>query len=220
MACRYGRPKNLRNGFSAAYSTKRFCCVPTVAHDSVGRQYPIGRRPAQFLGSLRQAIRVRHYSIRTEDTYVDWVRRLILFHGKRHPLELGPSGVAAFLNHLAFDRGVAAFTQNQAKSAILFLYRVVLYVQLPWLNEIVAAKDRRRLPVVLTPGEVKNLLNELSGTTGLIASLLYGPGMRALEGLRVRGKDVDFVRREALIRDGKGGKDRVAVLPENLILPL
>ena len=134
--------------------------------------------PPKLLHCLRQAIRVRHYSIRTEDAYLDWVRRLMLFHGKRHPLELGPSGVAAFLNHLAFDRGVAASTQNQAKSAILFIYRVVLYVQLPWLNEIVAAKDRRRLPVVLTPGEVKNLLNELSATTGLIASLLYGTGMR------------------------------------------
>ena len=176
--------------------------------------------PPRLLDSLRQAIRVRHYSIRTEDTYVAWVRRLILFHDKRHPSELGAPEVAAFLTHLAVDRGVAASTQNQAKSAILFLYRVVLNVQLPWLDEIVAAKDGRRLPVVLTPGEVRNLLNELNCTMGLVGSLLYGTGMRVLEVLRLRIKDVGFERREILVRDGKGGKDRVTVLPENLILPL
>ena len=109
---------------------------------------------------------------------------------------------------------------SQAKSALLFLYRVVLGVQLPWLDEIVAAKDKRRLPVVLTPGEVRSLLHELNGTMGLVASLLYGTGMRLLEGLRLRVKDVGFERRELLVRDGKGGKDRVTVLPENLLLPL
>jgi integron integrase len=176
--------------------------------------------PPKLLDLLRHAIRVRHYSIRTEDAYVDWVRRLILFHGKRHPAALGAAEVTAFLTHLAVERSVAPSTQNQAKSAILFLYRVVLESQLPWLDEIVAAKDRRRLPVVLTQSEVRSLLNELSGTMGLVASLLYGTGMRVLEGLRLRVKDVDFQRREILIRDGKGGKDRVTVLPENLILPL
>ncbi len=176
--------------------------------------------PPKLLDSLRHAIRLRHYSIRTEDTYVDWVRRLILFHNKRHPNELGAAEVTAFLTHLAVDRGVAPSTQNQAKSAILFLYRVVLNAQLPWLDEIVAAHDRRRLPVVLTSGEVRGLLHELSGTTGLVASLLYGTGMRLLEVLRLRAKDVGFERREILVRDGKGGKDRVTVLPENLILPL
>jgi site-specific recombinase XerD len=151
---------------------------PTVVNPQSGGSVP----PPRLLDSLRQAIRLRHYSMRTEDTYVDWVRRLILFHGKRHPIELGPGDVEAFLNHLAVERRVAPSTQNQAKSAILFLYRVVLNAQLPWLEEIVAAKDRRRLPVVLTPAEVRNLLNELNGTTGLIASLLYGTGMRVLEG--------------------------------------
>ena len=174
----------------------------------------------RLLDQLRAAIRVRHYSIRTEATYVDWSRRFILFHGKRHPLGLGPSHVAAFLTHLAVDRGVSPSTQNQAKSALLFLYKVVLGVQLPWLAEIVAAKDQRRLPVVLTPGEVRALLQELSGTMGLVASLLYGTGMRLLEGLRLRVKDVGFERRELIVRDGKGGKDRVTVLPENLLLPL
>ena len=169
---------------------------------------------------MREAIRVRHYAIRTETTYIDWARRFILFHGKRHPQELGATDVAAFLTYLAVDRNVASSTQNQAKSALLFLYRVVLELQLPWLDEIVAAKDRRRLPVVLTPAEVRTLLHEMSGTTGLVASLLYGTGMRLLEGLRLRVKDVGFERREILVRDGKGGKDRVTVLPENLIAPL
>ncbi len=176
--------------------------------------------PPRLLDQLREAIRVRHYSIRTEDAYADWARRFILFHGKRHPLDLGVSEVTAFLTHLAVNRGVAASTQNQAKSALLFLYRVVLGVQLPWLDEVVGAKSPRRLPVVLTPTEVRALLHELSGTMGLVASLLYGTGMRLLEGLRLRVKDIDFERREIIIREGKGRKDRVTVLPENLMLPL
>jgi len=174
----------------------------------------------KLLDSLRQAIRVRHYSIRTEDTYVDWVRRFILFHGKRHPRDMGATEVAAFLTHLAVDRGVAPSTQNQAKSALLFLYREVLQTEMRWLDEVVAAKVHRRLPVVLTPSEARALLHELSGTMGLICSMLYGTGVRVLEGLRLRVKDVGFERREIVVRDGKGGKDRVTVLPENLILPL
>ena len=169
---------------------------------------------------MRDAIRLRHYSIRTEQTYVDWARRFILFHEKRHPLQMGPSEVAAFLTYLAVQRHVAPATQGQARSALLFLYREVLGVQLPWLDEVVAAKDKRRLPVVLTPAEVRALLHELNGTVGLVAALLYGTGMRLLEGLRLRVKDVEFERRELIVRNGKGGKDRVTVLPENLILPL
>jgi len=174
----------------------------------------------RLLDRLRDAIRVKHYSIRTEDVYVDWVRRFILFHDKRHPLDLGAADVSAFLTYLATQRHVAPSTQNQAKSALLFLYRVVLNVQLPWLDEIVAAKAARKLPVVLTQTEVRALLHELHGTMGLVASLLYGTGMRMLEALRLRIKDVEYQRREVLVRDGKGGKDRVTVLPENLILPL
>ncbi len=176
--------------------------------------------PPRLLDQLRQAIRVRHYSIRTEATYVDWVRRFILFHGKRHPSKLGAAEVGAFLTDLAVERCVAASTQNQAKSAILFLYRVVLELELPWLDEIVVAKGARRLPVVLTPHEVRDLLAHTSGVTDLVAALLHGTGMRLLEGLRLRVKDVDVERREILVRDGKCGKDRVTVLPENLILPL
>jgi integrase len=151
---------------------------------------------------------------------VDWTRRFILFNGKRHPLDMGEAEVEAFLSHLATDRRVAAATQNQAKSALLFLYEEALRLQLPWLDEVVGAKDNRRLPVVLTPGEVRALLNEPGGTAWLVASLLYGTGMRLMEGLRLRVKDIDFERRELVVRDGKGAKDRVTVLPENVVLPL
>jgi integron integrase len=133
---------------------------------------------------------------------------------------MGPDEVAAFLTHLAVDRGVAPATQGQARSAVLFLYKIVLNESLPWLEEVVAAKNLRRLPVVLTVGEVRKLLDEMSGPTGLVASLLYGTGMRLLEGLRLRVKDVEFERREIIVRDGKGQKDRMTVLPENLVLPL
>jgi integron integrase len=169
---------------------------------------------------MRDHLRTRHYSIRTETAYVDWVRRFILFHDKRHPAEMGAVEVAAFLTHLAVDRQVSASTQNQAKSAILYLYKEVLQVQLPWLDEVVQAKAPKRLPVVLTPTEVRELLMHMQGTTGLIARLLYGTGMRLLEALRLRVKDVEFARREILIREGKGNKDRITVLPENLIADL
>jgi integron integrase len=148
------------------------------------------------------------------------VRRFVLFHNKRHPRDVGADEVAQFLTHLAVERDVAPSTQGQAKSALLFLYRVVLNLNLPWLDEIVAAQNPRRLPVVLTPSEVRQLMAEMSGSAGLMASLLYGTGMRLLEGLRLRVKDVEFERREVLVRNGKGGKDRVTVLPENLVLPL
>lgn len=174
----------------------------------------------RLLDQLRRAIRVRHYSIRTEAAYVDWVRRFILFHGKRHPRDMGPEEVAGFLTHLAVERNVAPATQGQARSALLFLYRVVLDTNLPWLDEVIAARNPRRLPVVLTPGEVRRLLAELNGSVGLLVALLYGTGMRLLEGLRLRVKDVEFERREIVVRSGKGGKDRVTVLPENLVLPL
>ena len=179
-----------------------------------------GKPEPRLLDQLRAAVRSRHYSIRTEDTYVQWARRFIVYHDKRHPREMGPVEVQAFLSHLAVDRTVAASTQNQAKSALLFLYRVVLGIELPWLDEIVSAKAPRRLPMVLTLSQVRALLEAMNGPTGLLASLLYGTGMRLLEGLRLRVKDVGFERREIIVREGKGGKDRVTVLPENLIVPL
>lgn len=174
----------------------------------------------RLLDQLRAAVRARHYSIRTETAYADWARRFILFHDRRHPREMGAAEVAAFLTHLENERRVSASTQNQAKSALLFLYRQVLGVDLPWLDEIVQAKRGERLPVVLTPREVRELMHGLNGTLGLFVGLLYGTGMRLLEGLRLRVKDVELTRREIVVREGKGNKDRVTVLPENLVLPL
>jgi len=180
---------------------------------------PASSRP-RLLDELRAALRIRHYAYRTEQVYVDWVRRFILFHGKRHPRDMGAREVTAFLSHLATERCVSASTQNQAKAAILFLYENVLHIDLPWLGEVVSAQVSRRLPVVLTQKEVGAMLQCLDGTMGLIASLLYGTGMRVLEALRLRVKDVEFERREIIVREGKGNKDRVTVLPENLLLPL
>ncbi len=174
----------------------------------------------KLLDRMREEIRIRHYSIRTEEAYIDWARRFILFHNKRHPSEMGAVEVSAFLTHLAVNRNVAASTQNQAKSALLFLYKHVLNIELPWLDEVISAKQPKRLPVVLTVTEVRRLLSAMSGTTGLIASLLYGTGMRVLEGARLRVQDIEFERREIIVREGKGNKDRVTVLPENLIIQL
>ncbi|WP_306563728.1 integron integrase [Aquabacterium sp.] len=193
---------------------------PLATTSSPTPSVPPSTQGPKLLDALRTQLRVMHYAIRTEDAYVDWVKRFILFHGKRHPRDMGPKEVAEFLSHLAVARNVSASTQNQAKAAILFLYRHVLGTQLPWVDDVVIAKVPQRLPVVLTAREVRSLLHELNGTTALVASLLYGTGMRLMEGLRLRVKDIDFERREIVIREGKGSKDRVTVLPENLIDPL
>jgi integron integrase len=169
---------------------------------------------------LRDRLRVKHYSIRTEQAYVEWVRRFILFHDKAHPRQLGPKQVEAFLTHLAVRGRVAASTQNQAKSAILFLYREVIDRELPWLEGVVVARAPQRLPVVLTQEEVQEVLGRMRGTPGLIAKLLYGSGLRILECMRLRVKDIDFSRKEILVREGKGAKDRVTMLPGSLVEPL
>ena len=174
----------------------------------------------KLLDQVRGKIRLKHYSIRTEQAYVDWIRRFILHFGKRHPRELGAAEVEAFLTHLAVAGKVAASTQNQAKSALLFLYREVLEAELSWLDNVERAKAPKRLPVVLTREEVHGVLVRLSGTHWLIASLLYGAGLRIMEGLRLRVKDVEFSRKEILVRDGKGFKDRVTMLPAALAAPL
>lgn len=176
--------------------------------------------PPRLLDQVRARIRFKHYSIRTEQTYVDWIKRFVRHFGKRHPREMGADEVQAFLSSLAVEGRVAASTQNQAKSALLFLYKEVLGVDLPWLNQVEAAKTSRRLPVVLSQGEVAAVLSTMKGTTGLVARLLYGTGMRVMEGLRLRVKDVDFGRGEILVRDGKGAKDRVTMLPARLSLEL
>jgi integron integrase len=177
-------------------------------------------KPAKLLDQVRDRLRVKHYSIRTEHTYVDWIKRYILFHGKRHPKDMAARDVEAFLTHLAVQGRVAASTQNQAKSAILFLYREVLEIQLSWLDNVTQAKAPKRLPVVLTVSEVQAVLSRLTGTHALIASLLYGGGMRLMEAVRLRVKDVEFARREIVVREGKGFKDRVTMLPEAVITPL
>ena len=181
---------------------------------------PAAPQQPRLLDRLRDKLRLKHYSIRTEHAYVEWVRRFVHFHDMRHPAELGHGEVEAFLTHLAVRSNVAASTQNQAKSALLFLYREVLGVELPWLESVVSAKQPVRLPVVLTRTEVARVLDHMGGTTGLVARLLYGSGMRILEGLRLRVKDLDLSRGEILVRDGKGAKDRVTVLPTLLKGPL
>ncbi|MGQ0836817.1 MAG: integron integrase [Gammaproteobacteria bacterium] len=165
-------------------------------------------------------MRVRRMSLRTEHAYTHWVRRFIAFHGKRSPLELRSKEVGAFLSYLATTRRVAAQTQNQALQALLFLYRHVLGIELPWLDDVVRARVPRRVPVVLTYEEAVAVLRELHGHDRLIASLMYGSGLRVMECLRLRVKDLELKRRELIVRDGKGGKDRITVLPGSLIGPL
>src|SRR5882724_400604 len=165
------------------------------------------------LDQVREAVRARHYSRRTEKAYIHWIKRYIFFHGKRHPAELGASEVTAFLTSLAVHDKVAASTQNQALSSLLFLYREVLSVELPWLDDVIRAKRPQHLPVVLTRDEVRAVLQRLDGAPRLMALLLYGAGLRLLECCRLRVKDVDFATNQIVIRHGKGGKDRVTMLP-------
>lgn len=174
----------------------------------------------RLLDSVRETMRVHHYSLSTERSYIQWIKRFIYFHNKRHPREMGADEIMAYLTHLAVNRDVSASTQNQALNAILFLYKRVLELELPWMDEIVRARRPKRLPVVLTRNEVKAVLSQFEGTRWLIFSLMYGSGMRLMECLRLRVKDVDFHYRQLLIRDAKGGKDRVTLLPESLIEPL
>lgn len=189
--------------------------------ESVGVTTVAAKRPApRLLDEVRRKLRVKHYSLRTEQAYVGWIRRFILANAKRHPRDMGAVEVESFLSDLATVRDVAAGTQNQALAAVLFLYREVLGIELPWLDNVVRAKRPQRVPTVLSQGEVRQLLAVMDGCAGLLASLLYGTGMRLMEGLRLRIKDVDFARNEIVVRDGKGGKDRRTVLPRSLIGPL
>ena len=174
-------------------------------------------RPIQLLEQVRDSIRTRHLSYRTEKTYLYWIRRYLSFHEQKHPRELGPQEVTGFLTSLAVNNKVAASTQNQALAAVLFLYRDTLEIELPWLSEVVRAKRPVHLPVVLTRAEVQSVLARLNGTIWLVTSMLYGSGARINECLQLRIKDVDLLRREMMIRDAKGQKDRVTVLPETLV---
>ena len=163
--------------------------------------------PPRLLDQVHAAIRVRHLSPATDEIYTKWIRSFILFHGKRHPWDMGGPEVEAFLTDLAVRGKVAPSTQNQAKAALLFLYKVVLGLDLPWLNNVVHAKRLPRLPVVLSTTEVTRLLDQMAGTMGLFARLLYGSGMRLGEGLRLRVKDLDFERREVIVREAAARAD-------------
>ena len=174
----------------------------------------------RLMDEVRRHLRLKHYSLRTEKVYVAWIRRFILNSGKRHPRTMGATEVERFLSDLAVRGQVAASTQNQALSALLFLYRVVLSIDLPWLDNVVRAKQPQRLPAVLSQDEVRRLLAAMDGRPWLIASLLYGTGMRLMECLRLRVKDIDFARHEITVREGKGGKDRHTMLPRALVEPL
>lgn len=171
----------------------------------------------KLLEQVRNRIRLKHYSIRTEEAYLGWVRQFVLFSGKRHPREMGAAEVEAFLTHLAVSRQVAAATQNQAKSALVFLYREVLHMELSWLDQIEQAKVSQRLPVVLSSKDVLTVLAGLEGSYAIMGSLLYGSGLRLLEACRLRVKDVDTDRGELLVRDGKGAKDRITMLPASIV---
>ena len=187
--------------------------------DDIPPSSPAPKAP-RLLDQVRETIGRLHYSDRTADTYAHWIKRFIYFSGKRHPAEMGEAEVTAFLNHLASERNVAAATQNQALSALLFLYKEVLGQPLPWLNALDRAKRPVRMPTVLTRDEVRRLLAAMRGSKWLMASLLYGAGLRLRECLKLRVKDVDFGYRQILVRDGKGGKDRVTMLPASVVAPL
>ena len=170
----------------------------------------------RLLDRVRYAIRVRQYSLATEKTYLGWIRRFILFHGKRHPADMAKAEIEAFLSHLAVKRQVSPSTQNQALQALLFMYRFVLEIELPWLDDVVRAKPKRRVPVVLSRNEARLLLENVPVAQRLIASLMYGAGLRVTECLRLRVGDLDFSRHTIRIHSGKGGKDRITILPDNL----
>ncbi len=176
--------------------------------------------PPRLMDQVRDAVRTLHYSLRTERVYLQWIRRYILFHGKRHPREMGKEEVSAFLTHLAVQKNVAAATQNQALSAILFLYKKVLKIDIGWIEDVVRAKQAKRLPVVLDRDVVIRLLNQLSGTYKLLAYLIYGSGLRLTEAARLRVKDIDLAYGELTVRAGKGDKDRKTVLPKRLVKPM
>jgi integron integrase len=188
------------------------------AHVPVDTDRIVGR--SRLLGDMRDAIRRKHYSIRTEQAYLGWVKRYILFHGKRHPNEMGEAQIVAFLNHLAVERKVASSTQNQALCALMFLYKQVLGRETLELDQLTWAKRPERLPTVFDRSEIQHLFQHIEGTHKLIAGLLYGSGLRLLEGLRLRIQDIEFERNQIIVRDAKGAKDRVTLLPEALIPPI
>jgi integron integrase len=182
-----------------------------------GTRSPLPASEPKLLDQVREAIRRKHYSIRTAEAYVDWITRYIFFHKKRHPAEMSEREIEQFLNHLAVQKQVAASTQNQALSALIFLYREVLGKEIGWMENLERAKRPERLPIVLTETEVRHVLAHLEGRNWLMAALLYGAGLRLMECVRLRVKDVDFEYHQITVRDGKGQKDRITMLPESSI---
>ena len=180
----------------------------------------MAQKPKKLLDQVRDAIRLKHYAYRTEQSYVDWARRYILFHNKTHPKDMGENEVQEFITYLASERKVSASTQNQALSALIFLYRNVLHKELDLPTRLITAKRSTHLPTVLTPTEVRNVLQYVEDTAGLITRLLYGSGMRLQECLRLRVKDIDFGNHRIIVRSAKGANDRGTLLPETLIEPL
>jgi len=174
----------------------------------------------RLLDQVRNTIRTKHYSLRTEEAYVEWIKRFIFFHNKRHPNEMGAAEINQYISYLAVNRNVAASTQNQALCAILFLYKEVLSKDVGDLGNIIWAKKPKRLPVVFTREEMKAVLSHISGDKWLMAQLLYGSGLRLIECLRLRVKDIDFGYKQIVVRNGKGDKDRITMLPEKIVTPL
>jgi len=173
--------------------------------------------PRKLLDQVSDAIRTKHYSLRTEKTYIEWIRRYILFHKKRHPKDMGAEEVQAFITHLATQRAVSASTQNQALSALMFLYRHVLQKEITWPSDVIRAEKSKTLPTVLTHQEAMAVIDKMTGTSQLMAKILYGSGLRLMECLRLRVKDIDFGNHQILVRDGKGEDDRFTILPDSLI---
>ena len=190
--------------FMNSYNSSRKTSIPVL-------------RSTRLLDQLREQIRYLHYSLRTEEAYVYWVKKFIRFHQMRHPRDMGQPEVEAFLTMLAVQRKVSASTHRQALSALLFLYQKVFGLELAWMDDLARPVPRKRIPVVLTRSEVQALLGKLEGQHKLLASLLYGCGLRLMEGLRLRVKDVDFDRSVVIVRDAKGGKDRVVMLPHSIV---
>lgn len=197
--------------------------LPSSTPRSPAQIFPEGvatRPKPKLLDQVRQQVRTLHYSRRTEEAYVFWVRAFVRWHGLKHPQDMGRPEVEAFLTYLAAERGLSPSTHRQALSALLFLYGKVLGLQLPWLADIGRPQESRRLPVVLSPDEVARVLAQLAGVHALLARLLYGTGLRITEALQLRVKDVDFANRALIVREGKGAKDRVVMLPTSLTVPL
>ncbi len=197
---------------------QRTSVLRSDAHVPVDTDKIVGR--SKLLGEMRDTLRRKHYSIRTEKAYLEWAKRYIFFHGKRHPKEMCEAQIVAFLNYLAVERKVAASTQNQALSALVFLYKQILGREKLALDNLKPAKRPEKLPTVFDRSEIERLLDRMKGTPKLVTALLYGAGLRLLEALRLRIQDVEFERSQIIVRDGKGAKDRVTLLPPELVVPI